>query len=72
MDDAREIFREMKVASDPKALLAVLKSPACRFINGVDIPTSRVLVASLFEDISRGADFCRVDGRRCIAQALRI
>ena len=31
MDDTGKIFREVKVASEPAALLAVLKNPAYRF-----------------------------------------
>ena len=31
VDDTGKIVREMKVASEPAALLAVLKNPACHF-----------------------------------------
>jgi transposase len=31
VDDTGRIVREVKVASEPEALLAVLKSPACHF-----------------------------------------
>ena len=31
VDDTGKIIREVKVASEPEALLAVLKNPACHF-----------------------------------------
>ena len=51
VDDTGKIVREMKVASEPAALLAVLKNPACHFKRiGLEAgPLSQWLFSALAE-----------------------
>ena len=51
VDDTGKIVREVKVASEPEALLAVLKSPACHFKRiGLEAgPLSQWLFSALAE-----------------------
>ena len=51
VDDTGKIVREVKVASEPEALLAVLKNPTCRFKRiGLEAgPLSQWLFSALAE-----------------------
>ena len=51
MDDTGKVVRELKVASEPEALLAVLKNPAYRFKRiGLEAgPLSQWLFSALAE-----------------------
>ena len=49
VDDAGKIVREIKVASEPEALLAVLKNPAYHFIGLEAGPLSQWLFSALAE-----------------------
>ena len=58
VDDTGKIIREVKVASEPEALLAVLKSPAYRFKR---IGLERTIVAMALQRSRRS----RVTGGLC-------